>query len=141
MKFKFRANKISKFDHQVVLWPLFTFSFWLVLTMFLLNPIKNFLMGSTFFIKRINFCCLRKHFCNQNWWVTSQALIWHYLQWYRINLRCATGQKRAKKGPKLHFEASRGFVYFILNSKLERNNNKLGTFSSDIIIISAPPIW
>ena len=52
----FEPLKFAKFDHQVALWPLFTFSFWLVLTMFLLDSLRSFFMGSTLFIKRINFC-------------------------------------------------------------------------------------
>ena len=41
--------------------------------------------------------CLRKHICNQNWWGTFQALIWHQLQWFGIYLMCPIVQKWAKK--------------------------------------------
>jgi len=57
-------------------------------------------------------CCLRKHFWNQNWWGTFQALIWHQLQWCSINLRCLLVQKGSKKGPK----AVTSFVYMALEA-------------------------
>ena len=47
--------KFAKFDHQEALRPLFTFSFCLVLTMFPVDSIRIFLMGSEIFMRTINF--------------------------------------------------------------------------------------
>ena len=51
----FEPLKFAKFDHQVALRPLFTFSFCLVLTMFPVDSIRIFLMGSEIFMRTINF--------------------------------------------------------------------------------------
>ena len=51
----FEPLKLAKFDHQEALRHLFTFSFCLVLTMFPVDSIRIFFMGSKIFIKRINF--------------------------------------------------------------------------------------
>ena len=51
----FEPLKLAKFDHQEALRPLFTFSFCLVLTMFPVDSIRIFLMGSEIFMRTINF--------------------------------------------------------------------------------------
>ena len=47
----FEPLKFAKFDHQVALRPLFTFSFWVVLAMFLNGLSRFFFMMSTSFIR------------------------------------------------------------------------------------------
>ena len=77
-------------------------------------------------------CCLRKHFWNQNWWGTFQALIWHQLQWCRINLRCPLVQKgskkRAESSDKLCLHGPGGFVCCL--RKHFWNQNWWGTFQA-----------